>query len=120
MVYTSENLSLAALELFVHVAPGSISGDLIALQASLPANTSCEIIEAATLPAHWRQYPAPFVLQDQGTAWLKSKSSCALKVPSAINPQERNLLLNPQHPEMRNLQMTCEQPFQFDPRMFGN
>jgi RES domain-containing protein len=119
VVYTSENLSLAALELFVHVAPGIIPADLVWLRGTLPDSISVKRIEVADLPSNWRDYPAPPELQRMGTDWIMSLTSLVLVVPSAINPIERNLLLNPAHPDMNKLEVEEGLPFQFDPRMFG-
>lgn len=119
LVYTSENLSLAALELFVHVSPGIIPTDLIAICGTPPASVSVEEIEVSDLPHDWRQYPAPAKLKQIGTDWIISQSSLALRVPSAINAQETNILLNPTHTDMKKLRIEDAQPFHFDPRMFG-
>jgi len=119
LVYTSENLSLAALELFVHVPPNILPTDLMAICGRLPASVSIEEIVPADLPADWRMYPAPAKLQQIGSDWILGQSSLALRVPSAINAQETNLLLNPAHLEMKHLKIEQEQPFHFDPRMFG-
>lgn len=100
LVYTSENLSLAALELFVHVPPGAIPTDLVAICAELAGSVSMQEIPARDLPAEWRVYPAPAKLQQIGTDWIKSRSSLALKVPSVVNPLEANILLNLSPPEM--------------------
>ncbi|PHS09138.1 MAG: hypothetical protein COA78_12260 [Blastopirellula sp.] len=118
VVYTSENLSLATLELFVHVPPPMIPNDLIAICAQIPNSVSQEFIEIPDLPKNWQQYPASSKLQDIGTDWIERGSALVLKVPSAINPRESNLLLNPAHPEMKKLKVIAEQPFKFDPRMF--
>lgn len=119
VVYTSENLSLAALELFVHVSPGIIPVDLISLRASLPYSISSERLEASDLPDNWRHYPAPPELQQIWTSWIRAAASLVLIVPSAINPLESNILVNPAHPEFKALRVEAKQPFQFDPRMFG-
>lgn len=119
MVYTSENLSLAVLELFVHVAAASVPNDVISIRASLPDSVPVHELVESDLPPHWRTYPAPTELQDIGTAWLTEGRTAVLIVPSAINPQERNLLLNPRHSDMRRLRAETGEPFQFDPRMFG-
>jgi RES domain-containing protein len=119
MVYTSENLSLAALELFVHVSPGLIPEDLISIRGRMPDSISVEVLEMSYLPVNWRDYPAPSALQQIGTDWLRGLKSVALIVPSAVNPYERNILLNPAHPEIRKLKAEHGQPFRFDPRMFG-
>ncbi len=119
MVYASENLSLAALELFVHVSPGILPAELISIRRKLPDSISAVEINESQLPKNWREYPAPSKLQLIGTDWLRRGTSLVLIVPSAINPLERNLLLNPAHPEFKKLKEEAGQPFQFDPRMFG-
>ncbi|HUS39162.1 MAG TPA: RES domain-containing protein, partial [Pirellulales bacterium] len=118
-VYTSENLSLAALELFVHISPGIIPADLISIRGTLPDSVSAEEVDESHLPGNWRAYPAPNELQTIGTDWLLGLTSLVLKVPSAINSLETNILLNPAHPDIKKLKVITAQPFQFDPRMFG-
>ena len=56
-------------------------------------------------------------LQAIGTAWLTSRRSAALVVPSAIITIERNTLLNPLHPELRRVRITEDAPFSFDTRL---
>jgi RES domain-containing protein len=119
VVYASENLSLAALELFVHVSPGIIPADLVSVRGSLPDSISLERIDVPDLPKNWRDYPAPPELQKIGTDWIQGLTSLVLVVPSAINPLESNILVNPAHPDIKELKVDAGQPFQFDPRMFG-
>jgi RES domain-containing protein len=52
-----------------------------------------------------------------GTAWLQGQTSLALKVPSAILPQEHNVLLNPTHEEMSHIKLLSVDPFECDPRL---
>lgn len=119
VVYCSENLSLAALELFVHVSPGIMPADLISICGKLPKSVSTNEIPESKLPDNWRTYPAPSELKTIGADWLKSNSSLALIVPSAINPVEKNILLNPRHADFKKLKTETSKPFHFDPRMFG-
>lgn len=119
VVYASENLSLAALELFVHVGPRAIPTDLVVVLAELPKRWSRREIKPSDLPSNWRDYPAPSRLQEIGTEWIVSNSSLALIVPSAVNPFDRNVLLNPRHPQMKNVKIEPPEPFGFDPRMFS-
>lgn len=118
VVYASENLSLAALELFVHVDPKAIPSDLMVVFAELPKRWSKREIKQSDLPPNWRDYPAPSVLQEIGTEWLDSNSSLALIVPSAVNPFDKNILLNPRHPQMEHVKIEPPEQFDFDPRMF--
>jgi RES domain-containing protein len=58
MLYTSQNLSLAGLELLVHVDPGAAPSDLVALRVEVPEDSGLSI-PASELPDGWRDYPAP-------------------------------------------------------------
>ena len=118
IVYASENLSLATLELFVHVEPSNVPSDLVSIKGKLPGGVSTEEIDQSKLPDDWRRFPAPPELQSIGLKWLEGKSSLILLVPSAVNPVERNVLLSPHHPEFSDLEVESGQPFSFDPRMF--
>ena len=119
ITYASENLSLAVLELFVHVSPEDIPEDLVSIHATLPDSASVRRIDEVDLPRNWRQFPAPAELQTIGTEWLLRRESLMLIVPSAINPLESNILVNPRHPEITQLKVNRARPFAFDPRMFG-
>ncbi len=119
VVYASESLSLAILELFVHLPHNLLPDNLLTYRAQLPDSVSVEAVNVAELPSNWNRYPGPDTLKDLGTDWIKRGSSLVLKVPSAINPHESNLLLNPSHPEMDQLVMVLNEPFHFDSRMIG-
>lgn len=119
VVYTSENLSLATLELFVHVNPKIIPAGLMVVLAQLPRRWSKTEIKISDLPVNWREHPAPIRLQEIGTEWLTSNSTLALVVPSAINPIDKNVILNPSHPQMKDVKIEPPEKFDFDPRMFA-
>jgi len=59
VIYASSSLSLAALELFVHLEPNGMPDDLRSVVAAIPDTVSWEELTAADLPANWREYPAP-------------------------------------------------------------
>ena len=118
LVYTSWTLSLCALEYFVHLEPAMAPRSLVAIQAEIPADLRIESLEASSLPADWRTYPAPDSLKDLGSAWARKKEAAALSVPSAVIPYERNVLLNPAHPDFPRIRIHPAEPFAFDPRMW--
>jgi RES domain-containing protein len=79
-----------------------------------------ELIQSANmdeLPDNWADEDAPQELADYGDAWSFTRSSVALRVPSALSPVEfNNYLLNPEHPEFYG--MKAQQiPFRFDSRL---
>jgi|SRR6185312_5200715 len=116
VVYCSLTLSLAALEYFVQIE-SDMAPSLVAVAADLPAGLA-ESLEVESLPANWRSYPAPERLQELGANWIHSGQSAALLVPSAVIPRERNVLLNPAHPDFPKIKIHAAEPFSFDPRMW--
>ena len=85
MVYASTSLSLAAIELFVHLEPGQAPRDLVYLSATLPDGEPGRIIQAAELPPDWWSDDIPVsgdTTRELGDAWIRSRSSLAIKVPS--------------------------------------
>lgn len=120
ITYASRHLSLAALELFVHVDKRAEPLDLIAVEAEFPL-TSAEIGRQknaimAELPAGWR-----FDLELTrriGDTWSREQHTPIMLVPSVVVDVEWNVLLNPQHPDVRRLKILERRPFRYDPRMF--
>lgn len=118
LVYAAEHLSLAALELFVHLDPEDEPRSLFRFRVEVP-DDALEVLTAERLPARWREYPAPAATTAIGTEWARRGDSLALVVPSAVIPEERNVLLNPAHPRFAKLALETGKPFSFDPRMWS-
>jgi RES domain-containing protein len=117
MVYASATLSLAALEYMVnHPDISTVPVDLIAISADIPKVARIETVGLAGLPSGWREYPAPEALAELGTEWARRRRSPALAVPSAVVPQERNYLINPEHPDFRRIRIGKPMRFSLDPR----
>lgn len=117
-VYTAAHLSLAVLELLVHVAaPEDLPADLVAVPADVPDDLRIEDVGTQELPRDWRRTPAPAALADRGTAWLRAARTAVLAVPSAVVPLETNYILNPAHPDFRRIVVGRAQPFGLDPRL---
>jgi RES domain-containing protein len=106
------------LELFVNLDPDDAPDDLVSIAANVPDRIRPLQVRETELPADWRAYPAPAVLQDIGSAWVTSGATAVLAVPSAIIPQEANYLLNPAHGDFARIGIEPPEPFQFDPRLW--
>jgi RES domain-containing protein len=120
MVYSSAHLSLAALETLVHTDPELLPDDLVAVQIEVPASVLIEVWEAGTLPPNWRAVPPASSTQRLGAAWAEDRARAGvLSVPSAIIPGERNLLLNPAHPDAARWRVVSVEAFAFDARLLG-
>jgi RES domain-containing protein len=120
MVYTSSSLSLAVVEVFVHLDAAE-SPDFVSIEAELPLDK--EEVEAAQkairakLPEDWREVGHP-LLRQFGADWIASGRLLAMPVPSAVVDGEWNVLINPAHPDFAKIKLEAPKPFQFDHRMF--
>lgn len=116
-VYTSASLSLATLEMFVHVDPADVPANLVAVPVLIPSGL-VRPLKDADLPDDWRVFPTPESTQKLGDDWLQSKAAAVLSVPSAVVPQERNYVINPTHADAASITIEAAVPFTFDSRMW--
>ncbi|HEV8607295.1 MAG TPA: RES family NAD+ phosphorylase [Tepidisphaeraceae bacterium] len=116
LVYTAESKSLAVLEMLVHLETDEFLRHYRLIPATFDRSLITEL-DAADLPANWKQYPAPFSTKRIGDLWVARRESIVLKAPSVIVPGESNFLLNPMHPQFRRVQIGSPERFRFDRRL---
>ena len=97
MIYTSENSSLAFLEVLVHQDQSEFPSDLYIMELSFPDDAPILILPDKSYPSNWRQLENTHCKQS-GDEWMSSLQFLAIKVKSAVNPSEYNYLLNPLFP----------------------
>jgi RES domain-containing protein len=119
VVYASPTLALAALEYLVHVDPEDVPEDLMAMQIDIPDGLSEKRVPTSELPADWNEMPDHPARVRRGDAWMKDASIAVLRVPSAIVPEEENILINPKHVDARQVTVVHTRPFAFDPRLLA-
>ncbi len=117
VVYASQSLALAALEVLVHVDRAIAPADLVQLEIDVPDDLEIHQIHVRGLPKDWISYPAPPRLQRMGDRWLSAGTTPVLQVPSSLIPEESNYLLNPQHVDARRFSVVAIRPFKYDPRL---
>jgi RES domain-containing protein len=118
LAYTSEHLSLALLEYFVHVAEDDPPNDLVVATADIPGSVSRLLLTAQQLPRDWRATPAPSALTTFGDEFVRARRVAVLVVPSVLAPAESNWLLNPQHPHFFKIHARRAKAFRYDSRLF--
>ena len=113
IVYTAQSLSLAALEILVHLKQTNDVRPFRAFTLEVPDNV---ILKPASYPARWRARIG--VSRAFGDQWLEAQASLALLVPSAISLGEWNVLLNPLHRQF-SLRWVVRGPvaYSFDARL---
>lgn len=115
-VYLSESLSLAALEVLVHLDKG-LAPPHVAIALDVPDDVPIGTLLPRALPADWRATEPPPSTQALGDAWLARGDEVLLRVPSVIIPDEFDVLLNPVHPAAARIKRHPPVPFTFDPRL---
>lgn len=69
----------------------------------IPDEVPREALDVKQLPKNWFYSPAPPECQAAGDSWLERGKTVALTVPSAVAKIERNVLLNPAHPDFARI-----------------
>jgi len=116
MVYTSSTISLAVLEVLVHLQEASLLSSYSLVSVSFD-DALIECLDRSRLPDGWRTFPAPSELQRIGDEWVLSQRSAVLEVPSVIVERESNYLLNPAHPDFSSVVIGEPESFTFDERL---
>lgn len=115
IVHAAAAYSLAVLENVVHWGVASLPPGMQFVRVSIPAATSCKVLEPTDLPG-WDAYPyGPS--QPYGDGWYDSMESAVLVVPSVLSPFEPNVLINQRHPEFVSLSASDPAPAILDLRL---
>ena len=116
MVYAAQSRALAAMETLVHAAGVDRRIQYVMYEIEIPDGLVL-IFDKKKLPADWQNLSPPASLQAIGSAWQESLQSPALLVPSVMIQEECCILLNPEHPDTKPIQIHYPTPFEFDARL---
>jgi RES domain-containing protein len=113
IIYTAQSLSLAALEILVHLKTTEKVEPFVSYVAEVPDDL---ILEPRSYPRGWKnRIHSNRVF---GDAWLAAKTTPAMRVPTILAPGEWNLLINPLHPDFSlNWIQRGPERFAFDARL---
>jgi len=114
-VYFSEFISLAILEILVRAGRFTTPDNYTLLSIEIPAE-AVATVELRKLKKGWQQHVE--YTRAIGEDFMKMKATLALKVPSAIVPQEHNFLLNPLHKDHKKIKIVDRELLQPDKRLF--
>ncbi len=109
MLYAAEHLSLACVEVLVHLEKSDLPRDYVWSRAEV----SDELEEIS-----FNDLNHVSACQLAGDRWVRESGQLAIRVPSVVIPEEFNVLLNPTHEDYSSVQWTVPRPFRFDPRLF--
>ena len=118
VVYVSEHQSTAALEVFANRVPFILDERYKAFHLEWPDRLT-EIFPVTKLPADWRRSPAPPETMEIGKRWVQEQRSAVLALPSVLSPADTNFLLNPEHPDFKQIRVAPPIDYEFDPRLLN-
>jgi RES domain-containing protein len=108
LIYAAETAALAVLEVRVHL---DLDWDM------LPDDYVLVAIDTAAIVAETIHEP-PDDPRAIGDAWIESRRSALLRVPSGIVPESYNVLINPAHSDALSIHLGPVRPFRFDRRVW--
>lgn len=118
LLYTSSSRALCMVEVAVHLPLGRQPKEYVLTTVDIPSKLVCEL-QLDSLPDDWDRLPPGPKSKTLGDAFVVSGEGLALKVPSAVVPGEWNYLVNPAHKDFSKVQITAQEDFGFDARLFG-
>ena len=115
-VYCAQSLSLAILELIVHLEDDLDIESFIAIPVTF-SSKSVQTLTESKVPKDWDNLPISPASTRVGKKWLDEKKFLVLVVPSTIVPIESNYILNPLHQGFSQIEIGEPQEIHFDPRI---
>ena len=116
IVYCSENLALAALEILVHTRPVTMRDKFRAFRVAFD-HALMTVVDLKKVPKGWDAQPPGPISKHIGDEWIKSARSAVLELPSVLVPLERTFLLNPKHRDFTKIKIKDAGAFVLDQRL---
>lgn len=101
-LYTSENRSLASLEVLVHADESELPPDLFIISIQILDTSFIYEVKDSELPVDWRE-PENIAVKTLGDRIFAENKFLGIKVRSAVMPEEYNYILNPLFTGFRDL-----------------
>ena len=119
VIYASRTYAGAMLECLAHAGIGRVPWTHVAVEIAIAAAVTVEQQDESSLPAGWEQANLRLA-RAFGDAWIRERRTAVLVVPSVVARRERNVLINPQHPDFSGIVGGTPEPVLWDARLFGS
>lgn len=123
VLYVSDSLALATLEILVNLGVEDILDDETIMtdysfaEVGFSKDMILSVDDIALLPENWRVYPSLDEVRKIGDDWIASNTSAVLQVPTAILPIEFNYVINLDHKDIQKIKFGKPERFVFDERL---
>ena len=116
VIYASEHYSTAMLEKLVHLR-SILPPNQHHVRITIPNGTSYEVFQTAAHPG-W-DGKDEVVCKTFAAEWHAQRRSAILLVPSMPARMERNVVINPVHPDAAGIVHDLPEPVWWDDRLYG-
>lgn len=118
VLYTSQSRALCTTEIAVHTPLGNIPRDYELVEIIFPDSCRIMDIKVSDLPSDWKSIPHSHSTQEIGDKFIDGRKFLVFKVPSVVVPGDFNFLINPNHRNFNEVEITSTNTFEFDVRLF--
>jgi len=119
VVYCAANIGVACLETLVKLDPDQPADNRYLTRYDIPESLWNQALQfsASSAPVGWDATPPGKTSRDLGEQWIAESRSAILLVPSVIIPEEYNVLINPNHADMSQIETTKLRKWIYDFRL---
>lgn len=117
VLYTAESVSLAYLETLAHRKGMGYNRDFNIMVIEIPSDAAFEEVESNRLPKNWRDFRNYEECKKLGDEWFDLHKSLYLKVPSAVVPENKNIVINTLHSDFEKVKLIEVLNFEPDERL---
>lgn len=117
VLYTAESISLAYLETLAHRKGLGFNKDFKIMIIKIPDAVDFQIVSSSELTKHWRDFRNYSACQKIGDIWFENGEELGLKVPSAVVPENYNVVINTFHPDFKKVKLIDVLDFEPDERL---
>ena len=115
VIYACETQTGAMLEKLVHTN-GRMPKHQVCVTFEAPDSLKVAALEPKAAPG-WDAEDM-IASRQAGDAWLETAATAVLKVPSVVFDVERNVLINPEHPDFKRIKVASVAAVRWDDRLF--
>ena len=117
LAYAATSVSLAMLEVLVHVNREDVPLGLRLLTYAIP-DAAVADLPATHWPPGWDKLPYNDAVRAVGDGFVRDNRHLAMRVPSVVARGEFNILINPAHASFGDIALQANNPLAMDERLF--
>jgi len=117
MIYTAESRALAMAEVLVHLPLNLLPKDYKMLCIDVPKPIEICVFNPPDIASFFENPLSYTKSQSVGDEFIRLKTYCVLKVPSAVVYGDYNYLINPFHKDFKKIRVVSVHDFPIDERL---